>query len=89
LAAVVEWPILLDSTTPIHLFMTGWVVRSNMRGFAMSVDKYEFRTMKMGRRRLGNKLSQKLANDLQELNVSGGQSDRDVSWMKQQTAPER
>jgi hypothetical protein len=50
LVAFVEWPILLDSTTPLQLFVAGCVVRSDTRGFAVSIHKYQFRTIKMGRR---------------------------------------
>lgn len=61
-AAVVEWPPLLDSAPPSHLFITGRVVRSDKHGFAISFMDYEFRTLRSGQRWLRNKLSRKSAD---------------------------
>ncbi len=44
----VEWPILLDGTTPLQLVILGRVVRSETSRFAASFPRYYFRTMKGG-----------------------------------------
>ncbi|HMC61857.1 MAG TPA: hypothetical protein VKJ01_21870 [Candidatus Solibacter sp.] len=40
----VSWPILLHDSCPIKLVVYGSVVRSNERGAAMAIERYEFRT---------------------------------------------
>ena len=44
--AIVEWPVLLDGTIHLQLVAVGRVVRSWMSGFAISLGRHEFRTMK-------------------------------------------
>ena len=44
--AIVEWPVLLDGTIHLQLVAVGRVVRSGMSGFAISLGRHEFRTMK-------------------------------------------
>jgi hypothetical protein len=44
LEAVIDWPVLLDGTVSLKLVTTGRVVRSGLRGFAVAIDRYEFRT---------------------------------------------
>lgn len=46
LKLVVEWPSLLNGTTPLQLIMFGRVVRLNDSGFAVALEHYQFRTMK-------------------------------------------
>jgi len=40
---VIEWPARLDGTIPIHLVMTGRVMRSNTAGFAAGACQHRFR----------------------------------------------
>jgi hypothetical protein len=42
----VDWPILLDGTTPLQLVAAGHVVRSDAGVFALSFERYEFRLAK-------------------------------------------
>lgn len=46
LKLVIEWPSLLNGTTPLQLITLGRVVRSNKSGFAVALEHYQFRTMK-------------------------------------------
>jgi hypothetical protein len=43
-----EWPSLLDGTTPLQLVTVGRVARSGESSFALTFEHYQFRTM--GRR---------------------------------------
>jgi hypothetical protein len=43
---VVDWPALLHGTTALQLTLVGRVVRSDTDGFAMSLERHEFRTKK-------------------------------------------
>ncbi len=40
----INWPALLNHICPMKLMVFGCVVRSNERGAAISVERYEFRT---------------------------------------------
>jgi hypothetical protein len=42
----VEWPIALDGKLPLQFIVTGRVVRIGEKGFAVTFDRHEFRTMK-------------------------------------------
>ena len=42
----VEWPMMLDGTSPLQLVVRGRVVRSEMFRFAVLFQSYQFRTMK-------------------------------------------
>jgi len=46
LKLTIEWPSLLNGTTPLQLVTFGRVVRSNESGFAVALEHYQFRTMK-------------------------------------------
>jgi hypothetical protein len=46
LKLVIEWPSLLNGTTPLQLITLGRVVRSSASGFAVALEHYQFRTMK-------------------------------------------
>ena len=39
-----NWPVLLNDSCPMKLMIYGCVVRSNDRGAAVSIERYEFRT---------------------------------------------
>jgi len=39
-----NWPVLLNDTCPMKLMIYGCVVRSNEKGTAVSIERYEFRT---------------------------------------------
>src|SRR5450432_703624 len=39
-----SWPVLLNDSCPMKLMVYGCVVRSNERGAAVSIERYEFRT---------------------------------------------
>lgn len=41
----VSWPVLLNETCPLKLVAAGRIVRVDADRAAMSIDKYEFRTM--------------------------------------------
>jgi PilZ domain len=41
-----EWPSLLDGTTPLQLVTVGRVARSDEASFAMTFEHYQFRTMR-------------------------------------------
>jgi hypothetical protein len=41
----VEWPSLLNGTTPLQLIMTGTVVRCTPMGVSISFESYQFKTM--------------------------------------------
>ena len=38
------WPVLLNDSCPMKLMIYGCVVRSNEKGAAVSIERYEFRT---------------------------------------------
>jgi hypothetical protein len=46
LKLTIEWPSLLNGTTPLQLVTYGKVVRSSEDGFAVALETYQFRTMK-------------------------------------------
>lgn len=52
LKAFVEWPSLLNGTTPLQLIMVGTVVRSTPLGVSIALESYQFKTM--GRARQTN-----------------------------------
>jgi hypothetical protein len=39
-----SWPVRLNDTCPMKLMIYGCVVRSNQRGAAIAIERYEFRT---------------------------------------------
>jgi hypothetical protein len=41
-----HWPLLLNETCPMKLMIYGCVVRSNERGAAVAIERYEFRTQR-------------------------------------------
>jgi len=46
LKVTIEWPTLLDGTTPLQLVMTCQVVRRWQTCFAVTFEQYQFRTMR-------------------------------------------
>src|SRR5260370_12135562 len=38
------WPVLLNDSCPMKLMIYGCIVRSNEKGAAVAVERYEFRT---------------------------------------------
>jgi hypothetical protein len=38
------WPVLLNDVCPMKLMIYGCVIRSNDRGAAVAIERYEFRT---------------------------------------------
>jgi hypothetical protein len=42
--AFIDWPVLLDDSVRLTLFVEGVVVRSTAKHTAMRIEKYEFRT---------------------------------------------
>jgi hypothetical protein len=40
----VNWPVLLNDSCPMKLMIYGCVARSNQRGAAVIIERYEFRT---------------------------------------------
>jgi hypothetical protein len=42
----IEWPLLLDGRIPLQPFAAGRIVRCRPFEFAVSFDRYQFRTMK-------------------------------------------
>jgi hypothetical protein len=45
----VEWPSLLNGTTPLQLITVGTVVRCTPLGFSIMFESYQFRTMSRAR----------------------------------------
>jgi hypothetical protein len=43
-----EWPLLLDGTTPLQLIAVCRVIRCQPAGFAVRLQRYQFRTRKPG-----------------------------------------
>jgi hypothetical protein len=43
-----NWPVLLNDSCPMKLMIYGCVVRSNERGAAVAIERYEFRTQARG-----------------------------------------
>jgi len=39
-----HWPVLLNDSCPMKLMIYGCVVRSNEKGAAVAIERYEFRT---------------------------------------------
>jgi len=39
-----NWPVLLNDSCPMKLMVYGCVVRSNEKGAAVAIERYEFRT---------------------------------------------
>jgi hypothetical protein len=46
LKLTIEWPSLLNGTTPLQLVTFGKVVRTSEQGFAIALEHYQFRTMR-------------------------------------------
>ena len=44
----IEWPSLLDGRIPLQLVTVGRVVRSAGVSFALSFERYQFRTLRSG-----------------------------------------
>lgn len=49
LKTFVEWPSLLNGTTPLQLIMVGTVVRSTALGVSIALESYQFKTMSRAR----------------------------------------
>ncbi len=45
LKTFVEWPSLLNGTTPLQLIIVGTVVRSTSLGVSIAIESYQFKTM--------------------------------------------
>ncbi len=43
-----NWPVLLNDSCPMKLMIYGCIVRSNERGAAVAIERYEFRTQGRG-----------------------------------------
>src|ERR1041385_902337 len=43
-----NWPVLLNDSCPMKLMIYGCVVRSNEKGCAVAIERYEFRTAGRG-----------------------------------------
>lgn len=52
-----NWPVLLNDSCPMKLMIYGCVVRSNERGAAVAIERYEFRTQGRGLHNNGNNAS--------------------------------
>jgi hypothetical protein len=39
-----NWPVLLNESCPMKLMIYGCVIRSNEKGAAVAIERYEFRT---------------------------------------------
>jgi len=39
-----NWPVLLNDSCPMKLMIYGCVIRTNDRGAAVAIERYEFRT---------------------------------------------
>ena len=50
--ATLAWPILLNKVTQLKLFVTGSVIRLEDSTFALSIESYQFRTMKRNQTRI-------------------------------------
>jgi hypothetical protein len=50
LKVFVEWPSLLNGTTPLQLITVGTVVRCTLIGVSIAFESYQFRTMSRARR---------------------------------------
>ncbi len=46
LRVTIEWPSLLNGTTPLQLITTGRVVRCEETSLAVALERYQFRTMR-------------------------------------------
>jgi hypothetical protein len=42
----VDWPVMLNGTTPLQFFAAASVVRSDAGAFALSLERHELRTMR-------------------------------------------
>jgi len=58
-----NWPVLLNDACPMKLMIYGCVVRSNERGAAVAIERYEFRTQ-------GRTFQQPVANAQAELRLA-------------------
>lgn len=58
-----NWPVLLNDSCPMKLMIYGCVVRSNERGAAVAIERYEFRTQ-------GSRSFQSMSNVGAELRLS-------------------
>jgi hypothetical protein len=47
-----EWPLMLDETTPLQLIAVCRVIRCQPSGFAVRLERYQFRTRKTGTPRI-------------------------------------
>jgi c-di-GMP-binding flagellar brake protein YcgR len=43
-----SWPVLLHDSCPMKLMIYGCIIRSNERGAAVAIERYEFRTQGRG-----------------------------------------
>ena len=58
-----SWPVLLNDSCPMKLMIYGCVVRSNERGAAVAIERYEFRTQ-------GSRTFQSMNTTASELRLS-------------------
>ncbi len=58
-----NWPVLLNDSCPMKLMIYGCVVRSNERGAAVAIERYEFRTQ-------GSRTFQSMNHTASELRLS-------------------
>jgi hypothetical protein len=59
-----NWPVLLNDVCPMKLMVYGCVVRSNEKGAAVAIERYEFRTQGL------HGFQQPVVNAAAELRVS-------------------
>lgn len=59
-----NWPVLLNDSCPMKLMIYGCVVRSNEKGAAVAIERYEFRTQ-------GRAFTQPAAQPSMEMRLPG------------------
>ena len=59
-----SWPVLLNDSCPMKLMIYGCVIRSNEKGAAVAIERYEFRTQ-------GSRTFQSAQNPHTELRMMG------------------
>jgi hypothetical protein len=62
LKVFVEWPSLLNGTTPLQLITVGTVVRCTQIGVSIVFDSYQFRTMSRARYSNVTEMPERLAS---------------------------
>ena len=61
LKAYIEWPSLLNGTTPLQLITVGTVVRRTAIGISIVFESYQFRTMGRARRSNVTQMPERIA----------------------------